>query len=88
MDNQKPTYDFLYGNYKWPEEGAERNCPFSGRPLALNPKKDGYNGKPWTCTTCMWFFSEEELSNWKGTTGKTHTDCPATLAEKGANPGE
>ncbi len=79
VEHQKPTYDFLYSNYAWPEPGTERNCPFSGIPLQLNEQLPGYNGKPWTCPQCVWYFSEEELEAPKVFKGK---DCPHTLEQK------
>ena len=81
MEHQEPTYDFLYRNYTWPEPGTERNCPFSGIPLQLNEQRPGYNGKPWTCPRCVWYFSEEELQHPENFEGK---DCPHTrqLKEK------
>jgi len=79
LKNQEPTYDFLYDNYTWPEPGTERNCPFSGIPLQLNEQRPGYNGKPWTCPQCVWYFSEEELGDPDAFKGK---DCPHTLQQK------
>ena len=79
MEHQKPTYDFLYENYTWPEPGTERVCPYSGIPLQLNERRSGYNGKPWTCPQCIWYFSEEELADPNTFEGK---DCPHTLELK------
>jgi len=81
VEKQPKAYEFLYENYAWPEPGAERQCPFSGIPLQLNEKKPGYNGKPWTCPQCIWYFSEEELENpavYKG------QHCPHTIQQKTA----
>ncbi|MCH7859366.1 MAG: hypothetical protein IID14_06655 [Candidatus Marinimicrobia bacterium] len=79
MEHQGSTYEFLYANYTWPEPGTERPCPFSGIPLQLNEQRPGYNGKPWTCPQCIWFFSEEELKDPAAFKGK---DCPHTLKQK------
>ncbi len=79
MDQQDSAYPFLYDNYTWPEAGTERDCPFSGIPLQLNEQRPGYNGKPWTCPQCIWFFSEEDLKNPAAYQGK---DCPHTLKQK------
>ena len=73
MSAPEKTYEFLYSTYQWPEEGVERQCPFSGEPLHLTKQQPGYNGKPWTCPNCVWYFSEEELETWKPS---EHEDCP------------
>ena len=79
MENKQPTYEFLYSNYEWPEPGTERECPYSGIPLQLNEQRPGYNGKPWTCPQCIWYFSEEELKDPAAFKGK---DCPHTVEMK------
>ncbi len=79
MENQGSTYEFLYDNYAWPEPGTERQCPFSGIPLQLNEQRPGYNGKPWTCPQCIWYFSEEDLKDPAAFKGQ---DCPHTLQQK------
>ena len=82
MENQQPTYDFLYQTYDWPPPGTERDCPFTGIGLQLNPQREkGYNGKPWTCPQCIWFFSEADL---KDPDAYKDKDCPYTLREKAA----
>ncbi len=81
MENQKPTYEFLYKTYQWPEPGTERNCPYSGKPLQLNERNPGYNGKPWTCPQCIHYFSEEELNNWEAT---GNTECEYTRSQQAA----
>ncbi len=85
MEKQPKTYEFLYENYSWPEPGAERQCPFSGIPLQLNEKKPGYNGKPWTCPQCIWYFSEEELEKWDPA---KHENCPHLQELKQAQPAD
>ncbi|MCH7851382.1 MAG: hypothetical protein IIC41_01200 [Candidatus Marinimicrobia bacterium] len=82
MNTTDKTYEFLYSNYRWPEEGVQRLCPFSGEPLQITKQQKGYNGKPWTCPKCVWYFSEEELEKWDPTKNK---DCPhlKELKEKG-----
>ncbi|UCH09272.1 MAG: hypothetical protein JSU61_08500 [Fidelibacterota bacterium] len=79
MEQKQPTYEFLYNNYEWPEPGTQRECPYSGIPLQLNEQRPGYNGKPWTCPQCIWYFSEEELNNPADFKDK---DCPHTLEMK------
>ena len=79
MENQQPTYDFLYANYTWPKPGTEKDCPYSGIPLELNGQRQGYNGKPWTCPQCIWFFSEADLKSPGDYKGQ---DCPYTLRQK------
>ncbi len=81
MSEQPKTYEFLYTNYKWPEPGATRDCPFSGEPLKLNPRNASYGGKPWTCPKCVYYFSEEELDNWKP---GQQDDCPTLKAREAA----
>ncbi len=82
MSTTEKTYEFLYSNYRWPEAGVQRLCPFSGEPLQLTKQLPGYNGKPWTCPKCVWYFSEEELEKWDPT---KHEDCPhlKELKQKG-----
>lgn len=48
-------------DYKWPEEGAERDCPKCNQPLELVENLETYYGKPWWCPPCQWQFSEEDL---------------------------
>ena len=48
-------------DYKWPEEGAKRNCPKCDDSLELVENVDNYCGKPWWCVPCQWQFSEEDL---------------------------
>ena len=48
-------------DYKWPEEGAERDCPRCEQSLELVEDSDSYYGKPWWCPPCQWQFSEEDL---------------------------
>ncbi len=79
MENQEPTYDFLYQNYSWPEPDSEADCPYSGIALQLNEQRHGYNGKPWTCPQCIWYFSQDDLKNPADYEGK---DCPYTLKQK------
>ena len=79
MENQEPTYDFLYQNYRWPEPGSETDCPYSGIALQLNEQRRGYNGKPWTCPQCIWYFSEDDL---KKRADYEDKDCPYTLKQK------
>ena len=49
-------------DYKWPKDGAKRNCPKCGDPMQLQKNVDEFYGKPWWCHSCQWQFSEEELS--------------------------
>jgi len=48
-------------DYKWPEDGSERDCPRCSDTLELIEDKDSYFGKPWWCAPCQWQFSEEDL---------------------------
>ena len=48
-------------DYKWHEEGAERDCPRCDQSLELVEDSDSYYGKPWWCPPCQWQFSEEDL---------------------------
>ena len=48
-------------DYKWPEEGAERDCPRCEQSLELVEDLDSYYGKPWWWPPCQWQFSEEDL---------------------------
>ena len=48
-------------DYKWPEEGAERDCPRCEQSLELVENSDSYYGKSWWCPPCQWQFSEEDL---------------------------
>ena len=48
-------------DYKWPEEGTERDCPKCNLNLELVANLDTYYGKPWWCAPCQWQFSEEDL---------------------------
>ena len=48
-------------DYKWPDEGTERNCPKCESPMQLNENNPSYFGKPWWCPRCQFQFSEEEL---------------------------
>ena len=48
-------------DYKWPEEGAERDCPRCEQSLELVEDLDLYYGKPWWGPPCQWQFSEEDL---------------------------
>ena len=48
-------------DYKWPEEGTERNCPRCNDQMELVPNDETYFGKPWWCAPCQWQFSEEDL---------------------------
>ena len=82
---QQKTYEFLYETYRWPAPGTQRNCPYSGIPLQLNEKRTGYNGKPWTCPKCIWFFSEEELEDPAAFEGK---DCPYSAEQKQDDSGD
>ena len=79
MENQEPTYDFLYQNFDWPAPGSEADCPYAGIALQLNEQRSGYNGKPWTCPQCIWYFSQEDLKNPGDYKDK---DCPYTLKQK------
>ena len=49
-------------DYKWPEEGSERNCPRCDSSMQLNEDNPAYFGKPWWCPKCQFQFSEEELN--------------------------
>ena len=48
-------------DYKWPEEGTERDCPKCNQNLELVANLYTYYGKPWLCAPCQWQFSEEDL---------------------------
>ena len=48
-------------DYKWPDEGTERNCPKCKSLMQLNENNPAYYGKPWWCPKCQFQFSEEEL---------------------------
>ena len=34
-------------DYKWPKDGAKRNCPKCGDPMQLQKNVDEFYGKPW-----------------------------------------
>ena len=40
-------------DYKWPKEGAERDCPKCNQPLELVENLETYYGKPWWCPPCQ-----------------------------------
>lgn len=82
VEKRQNTYEFLYAKFTWPEPGTERGCPYSGKPLQLNEKVPGYNGKPWTCPTCIFYFSEEDLNDWAN--ADYPEECPNQLAAQEA----
>ena len=57
-------------DYKWPKEGAERDCPKCNQPLELVENLETYYGKPWWCPPCQWQFSEEDMDGSSKATSK------------------
>ncbi len=56
-------------DYKWPENGSQKDCPRCNDSLEIVKKDNAYYGKPWWCSKCQWQFSEEDLEK-SGNTNK------------------